>query len=261
MLQEVAKNTPLMESHVGKKLDEGIDTMKDAAYGLENGAVQVAHEDGKAAVEDLNAVVIALLETAKSMSSCQSGMPGSGMMQQLQDLAGDQDKLNKMLQEILKNGGMPLDRRLQSQLKSLSEEQRRIQQELQKLLEEGGGDGLLGRLDDVSGKLDEVAKKLARGELDDETLREQSWAVTRLLDAQRSIRERDFGRERRSETGEQFSDLLTPPELAEGLDEEMRNLRQDLLKALERRYPPKYEELIRRYFRSLTDDAPAPDLP
>jgi len=261
-LQEVAKDTPLMDSRVGRELDSGLDAMRDAAYGLENGAVHLAQGDGAQAVENMNAVVIELLQAAQAMSSCSSGMPMSSLMQQLQDLAGDQQKLNQMLQQMMKEGGTSLDQRLQASLRSHAEEQRRIREQLQQLLDEiGDGQGFLGRLDDVERKLDEAAEKMARGEFDEGVLKEQEWALTRLLDAQRSIRERDFGKERRSTTGEELADLLPPSELAPGLDEEQRDLREDLLKALDRRYPPKYEELIRRYFRSLTDESPAPDLP
>jgi hypothetical protein len=183
-------------------------------------------------------------------------------MQQLQDLAGDQQKLNGMLQQLLQDGGQSQDRRLQASLRSHAEEQQRIREQLAQLLDEiGEGQGFLGRLDDVEKKLDEVGEKMSRGEFDEGVLQEQEWALTRLLDAQRSIRERDFGKERRSTTAEELAELLPPSELAPGLDEETRDLREDLLKALDRRYPPKYEELIRKYFRSLTDEAPAPDLP
>ena len=186
----------------------------------------------------------------------------SSLMQQLQELAGDQQKLNGMLQQLLREGGQSVDRRLQASLRSHAEEQQRIREQLQQLLDEmGEGQGFLGRLDDVERKLDEVGEKMQRGEFDEGVLKEQEWAVTRLLDAQRSIRERDFGRERRSTTAEELAELSPPSELDPGLDEEMRDLREDLLKALDRRYPPKYEELIRKYFRSLTDEAPAPDLP
>jgi hypothetical protein len=261
-LQEVAKDTPLMDSAIGKGLDSSLGAMRDAAYGLENGAVQVAQEDGAEAVEGMNAVVIELLSAAQAMSSCSTGMPMSSLMQQLQDLAGDQQKLNGMLQQLLQDGGQSQDRRLQASLRSHAEEQQRIREQLAQLLDEiGEGQGFLGRLDDVEKKLDEVGEKMSRGEFDEGVLQEQEWALTRLLDAQRSIRERDFGKERRSTTAEELAELLPPSELAPGLDEETRDLREDLLKALDRRYPPKYEELIRKYFRSLTDEAPAPDLP
>jgi hypothetical protein len=261
MLEEVAKDTPLMSSAVGEQLEGGIRTMKEAAYSLENGAVQVAHDDGDQAVEDLNGVVIALLETMSNMGSCSSGMPMSSFMQQLQEMTGDQQKLNEALQELMKNGSS-FDRRLDARMQSLADEQQRIKDQLQQLLDEAGsGKGLLGRLDQVTEKLDEVAKKLREGRLDDETLREQDWALTRLLDSQRSIRERDHGRERRSTTGEQMADLPSPGALPRGLEDGNRDLREDLLKALERRYPPKYEDLIRRYFRSLSDEGPVPDLP
>jgi len=262
MLHEVAKDTPLMESSVGRSLDTGLSSMRDAALGLETGAVHLATDEGADAVEEMNAVVIDLLRASESMSSCPSGMPMSSLMQQLRELSGDQQKLNEALQRLREQGGSPLDRRLEGQLKRMGEEQQRIREQLQQLLEEmGSGQGLLGRLDDVSRKLDDVAKKLSEGKLDDETLREQEWALTRLLDSQRSMRERDLGRERVSETGDPLAEPAPPSSLPEGTEDVDRDLREDLLKALERRYPPKYEDLIRRYFRELSREVPPPDLP
>ena len=55
--------------------------------------------------------------------------------------------------------------------------------------------------------------------------------------------------------------ILPPSALPDGLEDRERNLREDLLRALERRYPPKYEELIKRYFRSLSESETVPDLP
>jgi hypothetical protein len=260
MLEEVSKDTPLMDSAVGERLREGLRVMKEAAFGLENGAVHMAREDGDRAVEDLNAVVIALLETTANMGSCASGMPMSSFMQQLRELSGDQQKLNDALQQLMKDGSR--GQRLQAKLDDMAGEQQRIREQLQQLLEEtGSGKDLLGRLDAVTEALEKVEKKLREGRLDDETLREQDWALTRLLDSQRSMRERDFGRERKSRTGEELADRLPPGALPEGTEEERRDLREDLLRALDRRYPPKYEDLIRRYFRSLSEEEGVPDLP
>jgi hypothetical protein len=262
MLEEVAKGTPLMESVVGQTLDHGMDSMREAAYGLESGAVQLANQEGEAAVDDLNAVVIHLLRTMQSMSSCPSGNPMSNAMQQLESLSQDQGKLNEMMRELREQMKSGKSQRLQGQMQSLADEQRRIQGELDKLLSEiGEGGGLLGKLDDVSKKLDEVAERMQDGELGDQILKDQEWALTRLLDSQRSIRERDFGKERRSESGEELADRPSPSDLPPGLEELDRDLREDLLKALDRRYPPKYEELVKRYFRSLSREERAPDLP
>jgi hypothetical protein len=267
MLEDVAKGTPLMESGIGKTLDRGVESMRESAYGLESGAVQAANQEGEKAVDDLNAVVIQLLRAAQSMSSCPSGNPMSGAMQQLQQLSQDQEKLNQMLQQLREEMKSSPSRRLQGHLQSLAEEQARIQKELEKVLNEiGEGGGLLGSLDDVSKKLDDVAQRMKQGDLGDQVLKDQQWALTRLLDSQRSIRERDFGKERKSKTGEELGNLTPPSELPGGIDDPMRDLREDLLKALDRRYPPKYEELIKRYFRSLSREEnptppPTPDLP
>ncbi len=258
MLTEVAEGTPLMNSAVGRRIASGLDAMRETADGLENGAVHLAQEGSEKSVEEINSVVIALLQSMKSMSSCSSGMPTSQMMQMLQEMTGDQQKLNEALKQLMKEGGSSMQHRLQA----MGKEQRRLQEQLEQLMEEiGDGSGTLGRLDDVHRKLDEIAEKLAMGEIDEEMLREQDWALTRLLDAQRSMRERDFGKQRRSETGQEPGEAVPPSELPEGLEELDRDLREDLLKALERRYPPKYEDLIKRYFRDLSDEAPTPDLP
>ncbi len=263
MLDEVAKGTPLMESAVGKTLEQGMNSMREAASGLESGAVQLANQEGERAVDELNAVVIQLLRTVESMSSCPSGNPMSGAMQQLQQLSQDQEKLNEtMRQRRDQMKGMKSGKRLQGHLQSLADEQGRIQRELEKLLGEiGEGGGLLGKLDDVSKKLDDVAGRMERGEIGDDLLKDQDWALTRLLDSQRSIRERDFGKERRSETAQELGESLPPSELPSDIEDVERDLREDLLKALDRRYPPKYEDLIKRYFRSLSREERTPDLP
>lgn len=267
MLEEVAKGTPIMESAIGKTLEHGVESMRESAYGLESGAVQAANQEGEKAVDDLNAVVIQLLRAAQSMSSCPSGNPMSGAMQQLQQLSKDQEKLNQMMQQLREEMKSSPSHRLQGHMQSLADEQARIQKELQKIMNEiGEGGGLLGSLDDVSQKLDDVAQRMKQGDLGDQVVKDQQWALTRLLDSQRSIRERDFGKERRSKTGEELGQLTPPSELPGGIDDPMRDLREDLLKALDRRYPPKYEELIKRYFRSLsreenTTPTPPPDLP
>ncbi len=262
MLEEVAKGTPLMESSVGKTLEQGMDSMREAAYGLESGAVQLANQEGEAAVDDLNAVVIQLLRTMNSMSSCPSGNPMSSMMQQLEGLSKDQEALNQMMRQLREEMKAGKSKRLQGHMQSLADEQARIQQELEKVLGEiGEGGGMLGKLDDVSKKLDEVTEKLRQGDTGDQVLKDQEWALTRLLDSQRSIRERDFGKERRSETAEGLGEHASPSDLPEGLEELDRDLREDLLKALDRRYPSKYEELVKRYFRSLSREEQTPDLP
>jgi hypothetical protein len=74
------------------------------------------------------------------------------------------------------------------------------------------------------------------------------------------MRERDLGKERASRPGVDQPGA-SPAPLPGGTEATDRDLREDLLKALERRYPPKYEDLIRRYFRELSREAPNPELP
>ncbi|MDP6528635.1 MAG: hypothetical protein QF819_08890 [Gemmatimonadota bacterium] len=256
-LEEVAKGTPLMDSSVGQSLREGLELMETATDALEGGSVRVSQLRGEAAVEKLNRVVIQLLEASEQMSSCSSGMGMGEALRRLQQMGEDQEALGQMLRELMEQNGQGMDHRLNAHLDSLAKEQARIREELRQFLDESGdSEATLGRLDDVEEKLAEIEARLRAGELGDELLRDQEWAATRLLDSQRSLRERDFGRARRSETGGD-GEAPPPAPLPGGIEERERDLREDLLKALDSRVPPRYEELIRRYFRSLAEDEAA----
>jgi hypothetical protein len=71
-----------------------------------------------------------------------------------------------------------------------------------------------------------------------------------MLDAQRSMRERDYEKRRKSESGTDIA-RQSPGALDLTTQEGRSKLQQDLLRALEEGYSKDYEELIRKYFEAL----------
>ncbi|MDD5089248.1 MAG: hypothetical protein PHI18_10705, partial [bacterium] len=102
---------------------------------------------------------------------------------------------------------------------------------------------------DVAKEMDEVAKDLENRNVTQRTMQRQEHIESRLLDFQQAQREREFSPRRRANTGVDVV-RVSPTELPDkpGTDA----LRQDLLRALDAKYTPDYERLIRQYFDALS---------
>jgi TolA-binding protein len=116
--------------------------------------------------------------------------------------------------------------------------------------ESAGTHELMGKLDDMAGTMEDVAKDLEKAKLDDEVLERQEKILTRMLDSQRSMRRRDYKRERMSETAGDVKALA--PQNFEGETDETQAILRMIQRAMQEKGPAEYEELIRQYFRALS---------
>ncbi len=74
-----------------------------------------------------------------------------------------------------------------------------------------------------------------------------------MLDAQRSLNERDFEKNRKSDTGQNVT-RTSPPDLILSTEEGKNKLKAELLKAINEGYKKDYEDLIRKYFEALENE-------
>ena len=91
---------------------------------------------------------------------------------------------------------------------------------------------------------------LVQGNVNPETIKKQDRILSRLLDASRSTRERDYEKRRRSETGKNLQ-KASPTDIDLTTQEGKNRLREEMLKIREGKYSKDYEELIRKYFDEL----------
>jgi hypothetical protein len=135
----------------------------------------------------------------------------------------------------------------------LAAEQGMVRKSLEQLAREAAGTGdlsrMLGDLQKIAEEMREVQTDLAQGAVTPETLEKQERILSRMLDSQRSTRERDYEQRRRAESGK-LRDRSVPGDPGARNDARAR-LQQDLLRALEEGYAPEYQELIRQYFEAL----------
>jgi Asp-tRNA(Asn)/Glu-tRNA(Gln) amidotransferase C subunit len=141
----------------------------------------------------------------------------------------------------------------------LAGQQGQVAKSLQDLAREAKESGelskILGDLEKVTQDMQEVQSNLSQGNVNPEVMQKQDRILSRLLESQKSMRERDYEKRRTAETGTTVR-RAGPAELDLGSQEGKDALREELYQVREGKYARDYEELIRKYFEQLEQAPP-----
>jgi seryl-tRNA synthetase len=246
----LSQKTFSITPEIGKSLGDAVRSMQQAVQALDdrNGSTAVEHQTSSmASLNEAAGQVQGVLEAIKQGGG--QGMGMAGFLQRLRQLSGMQQGINEATRSMQ---GMTQEQA--AAMARLAGEQGMVRKSLEELAREASRVGelskLLGDLNRIAQEMREVQTDLAEQDVSDRTLQAQDRILSRLLDSQRSMRERDFERRRRAETGRPVAGTPPLPIDPSSLEGRTR-LRQDLLRALEQGYARDYEELIRKYFEAL----------
>jgi hypothetical protein len=252
-LYRVARKTMALSPNIFIRLGLAQKEVETALGTMEEGRSLEASEASARAYRAMNLAAIELLRTSVSQGS--SG--GSGR-EQMQRLLQQQLSLRQELQRMLErrqSGQWSMEER--AGMARLAAEQRKMEEVMKQIAEESrGARDALGKLDDLAGSMEEVARDLEEGKLDRELVDRQERILTRMLDSQRSLRERDYKKERSSTVAGDMK-ALAPEKWREEIGDEEIFLRM-IRRAMQEKGPREYEELIKEYFRALSEKAREP---
>ena len=247
-LSELSQKSFAVTPEMGKAIGEALTRMNNAMHSLEvrNGD-QASQEQGQA-MAALNRAAMQVQNALQEMMQGGGGGAGS-LMQQLQRMAGQQMSINMQTQQM---GGM--SQQQAAEAARLAKEQGAVRKSLEELNSEAQQSGeqkkLLGDLQKIAEEMNEVVRNLEQNNINPETIKKQERILSRLLDASKSMHERDYEKKRKAETGTQLS-RRSPKDIDPNSLEGTSPLREELLKALEQGYSKDYQELIRKYFEEL----------
>jgi hypothetical protein len=248
-LSELSQKSFAVTPEMGKAIGEALARMNNAmrALDMRNGAA--ASQEQEQAMAALNRAAMQVQNALQAMMQGGSGSGAGSLMQQLQMMAGQQMSLNMQTQQM---GGM--SQQQAAEAARLAKEQGAVQKSLEELNREAQQSGdqkkLLGDLQKITEEMKEVVKNLEQNNVNPETIKKQERILSRLLDASKSTRERDYEKKRKAETGTQMT-RRSPKDLDWNSLEGKSQLREELLKALEQGYSKDYQELIQKYFDEL----------
>ncbi len=256
-MSELSQKTFAISPEMGKAIGDANNQMQQSIQQMQN-------RNGSMAVLAQTEAMKHLNEAASMMKSSMDAMMNSGgsggmmsLMQQLQKLSGQQMDLNNLTQMLQQMQQGQLSPEQMGQMQRLSQEQQLIQKSLQQLNQEAKMSGeskkLPSNLEGILDKMQEVIKDMNTQKLDDNLIQKQENILSRMLDAQKSINERDFEKQRESKTGENLA-RKSPGNLNLENSENLDRIREELMRSIKEKYSHDYEELIKNYFKALQEN-------
>jgi hypothetical protein len=265
-LRTIAKNVPQMSRKVQQVTGNALRAMETATTALDQRKSGKATGHQKTSMMHLNELALLLSNLLEQMQNQQGGGSGSSMqkmMQKMKQMSGRQQKLNSQIQKYLNEvQGKRLSPDQEQRRKELARKQRQIKQQIQNM--DVGSDArrkLMGDLQKIAEQMEQSAKELEQGQRPSRDLLDrQQQILTRLLNAQSSLRTQGKKKERTGQSARDDAQRSSPGQLPSADDTDQ--LRRDLIRALEMGYSSDYEALIKRYFELLrTNEADSSRVP
>jgi len=237
-------------SEMGKAVGKATASMTQAMNGLESRNGQSASAEQAEAMTSLNKAASLAQSSMDAMQQGGQGGAGGSLLQQLRRMAGQQQSINMQTEQL--SQGQGLSQQQIQEMGKLANQQEAVRKSLEQLNKEAqesqDRNRILGDLQKIADEMKEVVENLQQNNVNPNTIRQQQRILSRMLDAQTSMRERDYEQRRTSTAGA----TLVRRGPAEIQDESAQNqLRRDLLKAIEEGYSKDYQNLIRKYYDAL----------
>ncbi len=180
---------------------------------------------------------------ADAMGNPKKGQPSNQNMPSMSEL---QKQLNDRIQDLKQSGKS--GRELSEELSKLAAEQERIRRALQdaeEKLNQGKGSG---GLEQVIEKMEDTEVDLVNKQITKETIKRQKEILTRLLEAEDSMRERELEEKREAETANPYENLV-PKAFEEYFKTKEKEI--ELLKTVPPKLYPYYKQEVSEYFKRI----------
>ncbi|MBD3615005.1 MAG: hypothetical protein HUJ22_00430 [Gracilimonas sp.] len=256
-LFELSSEIPQFSNQINKKKLEVSDRLQRSLEQMterNRSQSSVASRQALGGINDISFMVANLLEQLQNSQN--GGQGGSGMsMQQMMEQLGEtgeqQQQLNQRLQEMINDmQGERLSQDQMERLNQMARQQNQIRKQLQELQRSGDldGDKIGSELERMIEDMEDTINDLRGGAADPILIERQQNILSRMLEAEQAMQERDEEDKREGSVADDF-ERSTPPELT--LEELEKQIRRRLNDPNFTQYSPDYQRLIENYFELL----------
>ncbi|CAN5435172.1 ATPase [soil metagenome] len=252
-LLSLANRVFQIQSFVTREVGDMKDRMDESLTALKERNQPLAISKQQFAMTSINNLALLLDDVLQQMQQQMAdamGKPQKGNNPQKnkgQSLGELQNELNEQIDDLKKSGKS--GRELSEELAKMAAEQERIRKALQELEEktkgkEPGGKGA----NDITKKMQETESDLVNKQITQETIERQKEILTRLLQAEDAMREKEQDQKREAETAKNH-----PKEVPKAFDDYIKTKEKEieLLKTIPLKLNPYYKNEVSEYFKRI----------
>ncbi len=259
-LQALSKRVFQIESFITEKVTEIKSNLREGLDQLEERKIPLASKHQQFTMKSVNDLALMLNEVMEQMQQQMSGMMAGSQMckkpggkgkdgnKPMDQIGQGQQDLNKQMQQM-KEGLKKGQGGTSKEFAQMAAKQAALRKALRELAKEkqqqGQGDK---ELQDIIDQMNKVEIDLVNKKLSNETLNRQNEILSRLLEAEKAEREREYDQKRKAETAAQ-KERKMPPSLEEYIRK--REAEIEMYKTVSPTLKPYYKFLVEEYFKSL----------
>jgi len=257
-LFEISKELPGIPNQINEKKLETERLLERSSNELAERDLRMSSVSTRESLGGINDLTSMISSILNQLMNQQNGGMGSGsmsmqqMIEQMQNMSGDQQQLNQQLQNLINDmQGDRLSREQSERLDQIARQQNEIRKQLQELQQSGAlddGDRMLSEMQRMLENMEDSINDMRGGVTDPLMMERQQNILSRMLNAEESMQQRGE-EERREGTASDEYDRSLPPEMTlEELEQEIRARLQDPNYT---RFSEEYRRLIELYFEQL----------
>lgn len=251
---QISKETFFISPDLSKNMANAYNSMQKSLDDLSERRNAQAAGKQQSAMAALNRGLNSMQKSMQQMAGSQSGTGFEQFMEQLQQMAGAQGGLNDETLNFMDGQGKPGGQMPSGQGggKAMAARQKAIQQAMQEMADGmGGRSDILGRLNEMGKDMDEIIQDMLANNVSRKTIDRQRQILSRMLDAQKSVREREFSKKRKAEQARKYF-AKDPGQIKDSENATLKQLQEALKKAMSEGYYSDYQKLIEAYFKELS---------
>ncbi|OKL40824.1 DUF4175 family protein [Pontibacter flavimaris] len=234
---------------MNQSMDNSVQELRERNLGKATGQQQLA-------MTSMNNLALMLNDALKQMQQAMQQMQGSmaGKQKGNKPMPGNmgelQQQLNKKIEDLKKGGKS--GKALSEELAKLAAEQEALRNALKELEKQGakpGEKGQNGNLGNISKMMEQSETDLVNKRLTEQTIQRQREILTRLLEAEKSARERELDNKREATTAQEVARNV-PPSFERYI--KAKEKQTELLKTIPPALSPYYKQKVNEYFQNIS---------
>ena len=187
------------------------------------------------------------------MEEMQSSDAVSGFekfMESLEKMSNDQQGINQQTMQLGQMGMM----QQQSIMEQLMQQQAQLKKQLQDMISDNPGQNT-GGLSAAQDEMEEVLSDFKLKNITKETIERQQSILSKMLDTQKSLTQRDFSNKRNSKTADRKFENLNYNDIPDDYGEKKLFYISAMENALKNNQNESYNDMIRLYFLNLQKES------
>jgi len=257
----LSHETFFIEPELGRQMARARKMMQQSLDDLgERRGMQASEKQGRA-MTALNQSVNSMRKSLGMLSKSSGGTGFEQLMEQLKQMAGMQGNLNGQTQGLFNlqqsNKGRPIPGQ-DGVRRRLAAQQQALQQAMENLAGQmGNRSDVLGRMNELSDEMDKVVNDLLKNNVSRTTIQRQQKILSRMLDAQKSARQREYSKKRKAEQPKPWRLVRNKKKAAPNA--RLKQWREALKNSYKEGYNSAYQRMIEDYFKTLIEREEAPE--